>query len=141
MKVNVIYRSRKGDTELLAQEIALHCGTEAIDITEPHTLGETDLLFVGTGIFGGKPDELVMEYLDRLPVNKIRGAAVFSTSPDGEDSTGLLVSVLEHKGIAVYRHRYSCMGRYLFKSKGHPDEEDIQKAGEFADKVLRAFQG
>ena len=141
MKVNVIYRSRKGHTEKVAQEIARHCGTEAIDITVPHTLGETDLLFIGTGIYASRPDDLLMGYLDTLPVNRIKGAAIFSTSASGKDSTGLLVSGLEHKGITVYRTRFCCKGRFLMFAKGHPDEEDMQRAGEFADKVLRAFQG
>ena len=141
MNVKVISRSRKGHTAMVAEEIAKHCGTEALDITEPHTLGETDLLFIGTGIYNSRPDELLMDYLDQLPVNKIRGAAIFCTAGKGIDATGLLVSILEHKGITVYRQRFCCRGRHLWRSKGHPNEEDLQAAGEFADKVLRAFQG
>ena len=141
MNVRVIYRSRKGHTETIANEIAKHCETEALDITVPHTLGDTDLLFIGTGIYNGKPDELLMDYLDQLPVNKIRGAAIFCTAGKGVDGTGLMVSILEHKGITVYRQRFCCRGRWLWRSKGHPDEEDIKNAGEFADRVLRAFQG
>ena len=77
--VNLIYHSRNHHTEIIAEAIAEAITCEAIDISRPHTLPETDLLFIGTGINGAKPDDAVIDYLDQLPVNKILGAAVFST--------------------------------------------------------------
>lgn len=126
---------------MIANAIAQEVGTEAIDISIPHTLSETDLLFIGMGIYGGKPDYPLLDYLDQLPVNKIRGAALFSTCASGNDRTELAVRMLTHKGITVYPRRFICKGRYLFFAKGHPDEEDCMNAAAFARTVVNAFNG
>ena len=139
--VNVIYHTRSRHTEKIAEAIAREAGIEAINISEPHTLPETDLLFIGTGIYAGKPDDLLIDYLDQLPVNRIRGAAIFSTSAAGSDKTELIVNMLTHKGIAIYPERFTCRGKFLFLAKGHPDEEDCRNAASFARKVLNAYNG
>ena len=138
-KVKVIYHSKSGHTKKIADAIAKVCEVEAIDITEPHTLGEVDLLFIGMGIYAGKPDHAILGYLDNLPANTIKGAALFSTSCRGKDCTALAVGVLEHKGILIYNKRCNCKGQFLFFSKGKPDHEDTRKARKFAREVLKAF--
>ena len=95
--VNVIFHSRGGNTMKIADAIADICGVEAIDITTPHNITSSDLLFIGMGIYAGKPDPLLLDYLDQLPVNSILGAAVFSTSATGSDHMALAVNLLEHK--------------------------------------------
>ena len=141
MNVKVIYRSRKGHTAMVAEEIAKHCGTEALDITEPHTLGETDLLFIGTGIYNSRPDELLMDYLDQLPVNKIRGAAIFSTHRNAQDRTALAVNLLEHKGITVFPERFVCLQPYLMRNKDRPNKDDVRNVLVFTERVLSSFNG
>ena len=139
--VNVVYYSKKGHTQKVAEAIAEVCGVGALNIEEPHTIGETDLLFIGMGVYAGKPDQLLLDYLDNLPVNTIRGAAIFSTSARGKDSTELIVHLLKHKGITIYPKRLLLKGQFLFFSKGHPNEEDLDQARAFASEVLQSFQG
>lgn len=139
--VNVVYYSKKGNTQKVAEAIAEVCGVEAFDIEEPHTIGETDLLFIGMGIYAGKPDQLLLDYLDNLPVNTIRGAALFSTSARGKDSTELVVHLLKHKGITIYPKRLTIKGQFLFFNRGRPNEKDLKKAKNFAKEVLQSFQG
>jgi flavodoxin len=139
--VNLIYQSRNHHTEIIAKAIAEAVSCEAIDISQPHTLPETDLLFIGTGINGAKPDDAFIDYLDQLPVNKILGAAVFSTSPDGIDRTELIVNMLKHKGIEVYPEHFACKGKFQLFSSNHPDEQDCRDAAAFGARVLRAFNG
>ena len=138
-KINLVYLSRGGNTARLAERIAGALSVKAIDITHRHAMEETDLLFIGTGVYGGKPDDHLMKYLDNLPAGAIRGAAVFCTSASGGDKTELLVNLLRHKGIAVFPERYLCRGKFLFLAGKHPDEEDLRKGEEWAQRVCTAF--
>lgn len=141
MSVNVIYYSRKGHTKMVADAVAKIAEVEAIDITKSHTLGDTDLLFIGTGIYAGKPDQVLLDYIDNLPANMIKGAAIFSTSASGKDRMEMLVNLLEHKGIVVYPRHLCVKGQYFFLAMRHPDINDLKKAHEFAQEVLDSFQG
>ncbi len=140
MNLNVVYMTKKGSTQIIAEAIAQECGTEAYDIRERHQLGPTDLLFVGTGIYENKPDQDLLNYLDNLPVNSIRGAAVFGTSRDKRDHSELIVNLLVHKGITVYPKRFICPCASLFKYRGRPNSVDIVKARAFAREVMNAYQ-
>ncbi len=139
--VNVVYLSKKGNTEKVAKAIAAVCGVEAIDVSEPHAIGETDLLFIGMGVYAGKPDQALLNYLDNLPVNTIKGAALFSTSASGKDRTELIVNLLEHKGITVYPKHLSLKGKFLFLNGDRPNNSDLRMAENFASEVLESFQG
>lgn len=138
---NVVYLSRKGGAQRIADAIAAECGTEAHNIAERHVLGQTDLLFVGTGIYGHQPEQEILNYLDNLPLNTIRGAAVFSVSKDGRDHMELVVNLLRHKGIAVYPKHFFCPKQSLFRNHGRPNSVDVMNARAFAREVLNAYQG
>ncbi len=141
MIVNVIYLSKKGHTEAVAEAIAEQCGVEAIDISTPHVLPESDLLFIGMGIYAGKPDEALLKYLDDLPVGSFKGAAIFSTSCIGKDQTELAVNLLKHKHVEVYSNHLSLPGQFLFLQRKRPNSSDLAAAKRWAQKVLDAFNG
>ncbi|MBR2760201.1 MAG: flavodoxin domain-containing protein [Solobacterium sp.] len=137
--VNVLYQSRTGNTEKVAEAIAEVCGVKAADINKPNNITGSDLLFVGMGIYNGKPDNFLLDYLDQLPANTIKGAALFSTSGRGTDQMELAVNLLEHKGIQIYPKHLLLKGSVLFFNKGKPGEAELNEAREFAGEVLAAF--
>ena len=125
--INVIYSSRSGNTKKIADAIAYECEVDAIDVHEPNNITGTDLLFVGMGIYAGKPDGDMLDYLDQLPVNAIKGAAVFSTSATGNDHLGLAINLLEHKGVQVYPRHLLLKGKFLLMNKGKPGKRSWRK--------------
>ncbi len=137
--INVLYQSRSGNTRKAAEAIADVCGVEAVNINEPNNISGSDLLFVGMGIYAGKPDSFLLDYLDQLPANTIKGAALFSTSAQGKDQMQLAVNLLEHKGIQIYPRHLLLKGRFLFFNKGKPGEEELRAAREFAGEVISSF--
>lgn len=140
--VRLIYQSRSGNTRKAAEAMAEELGIEAIDINEPAALADTDLLFVGMGIYAGKPDQNLMDYLDQLPPKRIRGAAVFCTSATGADHMELAINLLEHKGIFIYPEHLCLRGQFMgFIAHGHPNEKDLCRARRFARDVLLSFTG
>ena len=141
MIINVIYLSKKGHTEAAAEAIAQQCGVTAIDISTPHVLPASDLLFVGMGIYAGKPDEALLKYLDDLPVGSFKGAAIFSTSCMAKDQTELAVNLLKHKNIEVFNNHLSLPGQFLFLQRKRPNKQDLAAAARWTQKVLDAFNG
>lgn len=141
VQTSVIFQSRKGHTRTVANEIAKVCNCEAIDIHVPSVLPKTDLLFVGMGIYGGKVEQDLLDYLETIPGNTIKGAAVFSTSASGNDRMELAINILKHKGITVFPKHLCLKGQFLFLNKGMPDEKELAKARAFAQEVLDCFQG
>lgn len=141
MTISVIYHYGKGETVRLAEAVARRCGVEPIEISKAHVLPDTDLLFVGMSTRNGKPDDILMDYLDQLPVNKIRGAAVFSTHRNSQDRTALAVNLLEHKGITVFPEHFVCPQPYLMRNKERPNKDDVRRVLIFTEKVLRSFNG
>ncbi len=136
--IRVLYASKKGKTKKVADAIAEVCGVEAIDMNIPSVIGSSDILFIGVPVYRGKAEPAVLDYLDQLPVNVIRGAALFCVSTDGVDHTGFVVNCLEHKGIEVYPRHKTVIGSSMFKNKGRPNEKDIEEAKEWAREVLSA---
>ncbi|MCF0109935.1 MAG: hypothetical protein HUJ57_07725 [Erysipelotrichaceae bacterium] len=140
MNIQIIYKTRTGHTRTLANAIGDVVGITPIDITEPHNLGEVDLLIVGTGIYNGKPDQALLNYLDNLPANRIPGAAIFSSSASGEDMTELIVNMLRSKGIEVYSKHFVCKGQRFWQARKHPNDRDIRKIQDFARKLIGAIR-
>ena len=61
MKLIVIYSTGGGNTEKVACEISSELGCECVEVAkgfDPSTLSlqDYDLVFVGTGIYGGRPN-------------------------------------------------------------------------------------
>lgn len=138
--VKVIYQSRGRKTQKVMEEVAKVCDVEAMDISEPHTLGEADLLFIGMGTYAGHPDNNLLTYLDNLPANSIKGAAIVCLSATEKDYTHYLVNVLEHKGITIYPVPLLLKGQFFMVARNHPNEEDFEKARAYAKEVMEAFQ-
>ena len=139
MNVSVIYYSRSGNTAKIAQAAASACGVEAIDIAQPHVLPDTDLLFVGMGIYGGKPGQNLLDYLDNLPANRIHAAAVFSTSASGKDRMEPAINLLKHKEIEVYPVHLRMKGKFLFFNRNRPNKGDLVRVQRFAEEVLKYY--
>jgi flavodoxin I len=80
MKALVIYDTKYGNTEKIAEAIAggLGPGVETRVVTEvdPHALGEYELLVFGTPTWGGRPTPALKHFLGAIPAAALRGRAV-----------------------------------------------------------------
>ena len=133
MKFLVVYFSRGGRTKKVAEAIAQELGCEANDVKKSTpSVSEVDLMVVGSGNYGGKPGNEILDFLNNLqPTNSCK-AAVFSTSggPDPK-CIKIMEETLEAKGYKVISS-FKCRGQFLFANRGHPNEEDLKNAKTFA---------
>lgn len=137
-EVKLIYQSSSGHAYSVAKAVGNELNTKPIDIHEPAVLSDTDLLILCIETRDGKPDHYLLDYLDQLPVNSIKDAALISTSLSGRDYTELAVGLLGHKGISVYPKRL-CLKRGIMRFfRSRPNESDLKEARLFAREVAAA---
>lgn len=136
MTTSVVYVSKAGHTEKLAKAIAEECGVTAINLSEPHILDDPDCLFIGAGVYGGKINQSLFDYICQLPANKIKCAAIFSSSVTKKDHTEYLINNLRSKGIEVYPERFTCYGSLGIFKRNRPNKEDIEAVRAFARRVM-----
>ncbi len=141
MQIGIIYCSQSGSTKKLADGLGEALGIEPIDIAKPHILANYDMLFVGCGTYNDVPSDLMINYVNNIPANTIKGAVIFMTNATGKDNTQLLVNGLKAKGIEVFEKHYICpCKRWLFQGK-RPDNHDVQRFKKFGVKIVKALQG
>ena len=113
-------------------------------------LQEYDLVGFGSGIYGAKHHEALLDLADKLPQVTNRRAFIFSTSSDLEPlakNHSSLRERLQSKGYVIV-DEFTCAGfntnsfSRLFGgiNKGRPNAEDLRHAEEFAQNLKRAPQ-
>ncbi len=149
MKPIVLYSSKGGNTEKIASEIASELNCSYIKISKDFNsstvnIRDFDLVFLGTGIYGAKPDADLLNYLNEMNLKNNVIFALFITW-FGRGTTDRAVydkikATVEAKGQILSENCYSCLfegpsiiSRRLFpKTRGHPTAEDLSNARKWA---------
>jgi flavodoxin len=142
VKVELIYFSRGGNTRKIAEAMAEELGITAMDVTkEQPDVSDVDLLVVGSGTYGSKPGKELVAYLENLKPVEGKKAACFSSCASGDASKTLnaMKDILHGKGYSNV-DCFSCLGKWLMglSRRGHPSDEEIAQAREFAKKLKSA---
>jgi flavodoxin len=141
MKFLVVYFSRGGRTRKVAETITQELGCEAVDVKkEIPDVSAVELLIVGSGNYGGKPGNELLDFLNNLQPSSKSEAAVFVTSggPDPK-CVEVMEETLETKGYKVISS-FKCRGQFLFANRGHPTEDDLKNAKAFASDLQKRIQ-
>lgn len=144
MKMLVLYSSSGGNTGKVAEAIASELKCDCVRVTRSGTLGAVDLdsydlVFVGTGIHYGGPNEDIVAYLKGVSLNRSGQFALFITwggaGKTNQTVFAALKALLESKGQKVHSDAFSCYGGWNFLRRGHPNEQEIKAAKEWATKT------
>ncbi|MGN0482352.1 MAG: flavodoxin family protein [Lachnospiraceae bacterium] len=141
MNVTVRYQSRGGNTKAVAEIIAKKAGVKAESVAVP-VEEEADLLFVGGGVYMGKIDDSLAQFLEELDANKVGQIICFSTTGMQESAIVQISEAARKKGIRVNENslliRMLWRGHaYLGMTGGKLTEKQIAKTKTFVDEVLR----
>ncbi len=145
----MIYTStHHGNTEQIARVIAdvLKADLHSLDKENVSaiSLEGYDLIGLGAGVRGQKPDPKIMWAVNKLEL-KGRNVFLFSTSAGNNvDEIKMLRDTVLEKG-ADLKGQFMCAGFFdwafmkLFGgyNKGHPDETDLDNARKFAQSLLK----
>jgi flavodoxin len=147
MKVLITYNSiHRGNTEKIATAMADAVDADLLRYNEVdgYNILDYDLIGFGSGIYYGKPNKELLEFINNLPPVKNRKAFVFTTSGQGKEdySTAMARKVSEH-GFKV-------LGEFTCKAfdqwgplkligginKGRPNADDLKNAEIFVKDLL-----
>ncbi len=146
----VLFSYHHNNTEKIAKVFAevLDAQIRTPQQINPEELQEYGLVGFGSGIYGAKHHEALLDLADRLPQVTNRKAFIFSTSSDLEPlakNHSALREKLQSKGYVIV-DEFTCAGfntnsfSRLFGgiNKGRPNAEDLRHAEEFAQNLKRA---
>lgn len=132
MKYEVRYYSKSGNTKKLADAIANELKIKA-ETLEKEVNKDTDILFLGSAIYGFTLPEEIFNYLSVLETNA--KVAIFSTSAFSKRAAKEIKKLLAIREIAYFEEEFYCKGEFKFMNKGKPDENDINLARAFANRI------
>jgi len=145
----ILYSYHHNNTEKVARVFAqvLDAEIKTPQETDPDELQDYDLVGFGSGIYGAKHHETLLELAGRLPQLTGKKAFIFSTSAImGESKVAkdhsALREKLESRGYVIV-DEFACKGfntNSFLKffggmNKGRPNEDDLRKAETFARKL------
>ena len=146
MKSIVVYSSRGGNTQKVAEAIASDLGCEVVKITKDNQpsekIADCDLVFVGTGLMASNIYPDVQHLLENLALPEPKRFALFITwgGAGRTDVAALskLRTILQAKGQTVMQDSFACFGGrpYILMKRGHPNSQDLQNAKEWAKKQV-----
>lgn len=122
----------------------LNCPAVKITSTSTSTavnLEEYDLIFLGTGLYAGTPNEDLVKFLNSLNLKSPKQFALFITwggAPRSDKmALGKLRAILEEKGQKVMVEHFAAYGGWkgILMKRGHPKPDEIAAAGEWAKSI------
>jgi len=148
MKPIILYASKSGNTGKIADEIAQELNCESLRVTQSGVASSTDLdncdlIFVGTGIHYGNPNDDLVGYLKTVSLKKPKVFALFVTwggaGKTNQDVIAKLKTILESKGHRVIADCFACYGGWNFLRRGHPNRDDAKAARCWAKKIVNTI--
>ena len=148
MKSIVIYYSKTGNTAKIATAIAEGIGAELREVEEPIDLKEFNLICIGTPVHSFAPAKEIKNFLKKLPSLKGKKVAGFCTFHliGAKSTINYIRKVVEKRG-AQFIGGFFCKGESSIIGnfgpriclKGRPNREDLWKAKEFGEKLLKTL--
>lgn len=132
MTVEIRYftKSKKGNTEKLANEISAEIGQKAIPVSTD-LQGKVDRLFLVNAMYAANIDREVKAFLARNK-DKIGEVVNFSTSCSGKSTYDTVKKVCDELDIRISEKEFHCAASWIFLNKGLPSQSDYQSARRFA---------
>jgi flavodoxin len=143
MNVLIIYKSyHRMNTEKVAKAMAetMNATLQKVEEAKPEDLLKYDLIGFGSGIYVGKYHKDLFNLIEKIPRLE-REVFIFSTAggPHEKYDPPLKEKLIE-KGCRIVGE-FRCPGQsgflgFSFANKGHPDEQDLERARAFANGLL-----
>lgn len=137
MRTKVMYYTKSGNTQKVAEAIAEAANTNAELLPPAYMPDRVDLLFIGAGTYMGNAPRKVRDFIKILNPAKIKNVAVFATC-GGEDKAIIkMKELLKAQGMNVVDETFLCKGKtFGFFFRKHPNAQDLENARNFAKDVI-----
>lgn len=130
MTIAIRYYSKFGHTKQMAEAIEDLVGAKAATVAEP--LNEpVDTLIIGAGVFLGKVNGAVMDFINTLTSDKVKCVILFGSCAIIGSPVPQMRKALEARGIKVCDQSFTCKGSMGPIHSGHPDQKDLSDFNRF----------
>ena len=134
MKVAIRYHTKTGNTKKLAEAIGSAINVEAKTVDEPLT-EDVDILFLGSAVYAAGIDSKIKDFIANINVN-VGEVVNFSSAALIESTYSQVKKQVEAKGLKMSEDEFHCRGAFKFVHRGHPNDEDLKNAQEFAKRIV-----
>lgn len=135
MKVKIVYYTKSGNTEKIANAIGEELNAKVSNMDSP-LKEQVDILFLGASVYKMGVDKQVLSFIDSLKPDEVGSVALFSTSAMSDSGYPKLKKTLMGKGIEVHEEHFYCKGKFMMFNKNRPNSEDINEAKRFAKSIV-----
>ena len=130
MKTAIRYYSKFGHTAKMANIVGELTDTRpelaTVRLTEP-----VDTLYLGSGVFLGKVDNSIVEFINTLTPDMVKCVVCFGSSAIIKSPVPQMRELLQAKGIAISEKEFSCKGSMGPVHMGHPNKKDLDNFRQF----------
>lgn len=133
-KIGIVYATKTAHSQQYAEAIGKALNVQAENIANQSAPQSVDLLFIVSGIYGGKCMPELMTYVQSLDHAMVKQAALVTSNASKKMKQQQIRSILDEKGIQVL-DEIICPGSFLLLRAGHPNKSDMQMAADFALKL------
>ena len=135
MKTAIRYYSKFGHTEKMAKIVGELTNTRpelaTVRLSEP-----VDTLYLGGGVFLGKVDNSIVEFINSLTPSMVKCVVCFGSSAIIKSPVPQMREMLQAKGISVSEKEFTCRGSMGPIHKGHPNQKDLDDFRQFIRETL-----
>lgn len=136
MKTAIRFYSKFGHSKQMAEAIENIVGAKAATVAEP--LSEpVDTLYLGAGVFLGKVNGSVMDFIATLTPDKVGEVVCFGSCAIIDSPVPQMRKALEARGITVSTKEFTCKGSMGPIHSGHPDAQDIEAFKQFIQSTTK----
>lgn len=135
MSTAIRFYSKFGHSKRMAEAIEDLVGAKAATVDTP-VAEPVDTLYLGAGVFLGKVNGAVLDFIATLTPDKVGRVVCFGSSAIIASPVPQMRKALEARGIKVSDAEFSCKGSMGPVYSGHPDEGDIEDFRQFVRDTL-----
>ena len=135
MKTAIRYYSKFGHTAKMANIVGELTNTRpelaTVRLTEP-----VDTLYLGAGVFLGKVDNSIVEFINTLTPDMVKCVVCFGSSAIIKSPVPQMRKLLEAQGVKVETREFTCRGSMGPLHAGHPNDMDMKALKEFVKATM-----
>ena len=124
MKTAIRYYSKFGHTTKMANIVGELTNTRpelaTVRLTEP-----VDTLYLGAGVFLGKVDNCIVEFIKKLTPDMVKRVVCFGSCAIIKSPVPQMRELLQARGITVSEKEFTCRGSMGPVHMGHPNKKDL----------------
>ena len=124
MKTAIRYYSKFGHTTKMANIVGELTNTRP-ELATVRLTAPVDILYLGAGVFLGKVDNSIVEFINTLTPDMVKRVVCFGSSAIIKSPVPQMRKLLEARGIMVSEKEFTCKGSMGPIHSGHPNQKDL----------------